>query len=145
MKKGRVEDFDFVPTPFIESIVKEINEHKDEKESFSFKMTNNDAVWYLRNFRKEIIKYIKESTTETVKITVRSNGINIKIIRKCNLCDGTYDFRRVLISDWSGVQLSNCLEQVKDYNRFIYCPKCGKKLTWLNFGGNKNIMGGNHG
>lgn len=135
-----LDDFKFIPTPFIKSIVDDINNYTD-KNSFSYKMTNIDAIWYIRNSRKEIIKYIKENTDKNVKITVKHNGLNIKIVEKCSLCsNGMYDFRKVLISDYSGIQKSNCVEQVKNYNRFIYCPKCGKKLTWLNFGGNKDIM-----
>ena len=34
-----------------------------------------------------------------------------------------------------GIALSASKRQVNNDNRFIFCPKCGKKLTKENFGG----------
>ena len=56
----------------------------------------------------------------------------------CKLCGGKYDFRMVQIDEYfnmRGIALSASKRQVNNDNRFIFCPKCGKKLTKENFGG----------
>lgn len=56
----------------------------------------------------------------------------------CELCDGKYDFRMVKIDkylDMTGIVFSGSKRQVNNYNRFRFCPKCGRELTKEDFGG----------
>lgn len=56
----------------------------------------------------------------------------------CKLCEGAFDFRKVLIKDIVGsneIVFSGNLKQCDNLNCFKFCPECGKELSSRNFGG----------
>lgn len=59
---------------------------------------------------------------------------------RCKLCNSTYDFRNVLITNNFGeysVSLAANLKQCNSENKFKFCPECGRKITKENFGGHE--------
>ena len=48
--------------------------------------------------------------------------------KHCKLCDGTYDFRKLMISNGE-IALVGHLSMCNIKNKFRYCPACGEKLT----------------
>lgn len=58
---------------------------------------------------------------------------------ECELCGSNYDFRMVEINNVLGsigVVLTNNVRNANSDNCFRYCPRCGRKLTKENYGGN---------
>ena len=58
----------------------------------------------------------------------------------CKLCNGSYDFRRVQISEIlgeKGITLTSKLNTLSNDMKFKYCPLCGKELTAENFNDSK--------
>lgn len=59
--------------------------------------------------------------------------------KDCPLCNGTYDFRRIQISETlgeKGISLTPRLNTLSDDMKFKFCPLCGSKLTAENFADN---------
>ena len=54
--------------------------------------------------------------------------------KHCKLCDGTYDFRKLMISSGE-ISFVGHLDMCNSENNFQFCPACGEKLTKENFGG----------
>ena len=57
--------------------------------------------------------------------------------KHCKLCDGTYDFRKLMISNGE-IAFVGHLSMCNIENKFRFCPACGEKLTKENFN-NKEI------
>lgn len=57
----------------------------------------------------------------------------------CKLCNGTFDFRKVQISEVFGeltITFTPYLNNTNAGTRFKYCPMCGRKLTKKDFAAN---------